>query len=352
MRKLSEVVDGRDNNLDLIRLVAAFAVLVSHAWPITGGPGTVEPLQNLTGATLGTFAVMVFFGISGFLITASYQRDPDPWRFCSRRARRLWPGLAACLCFTVVCLGGMFGALSFAEFLSDQRVWTFLISNASMLDFQGDLPGLFSENPYPTAAGSIWTLQYEVACYGAVLLAGTLGLLTNRRLASMTLICGILVSVGICLAHPEEFPTRVIRLAEFAIPFAFGGLAWIFRDQISMSPVVCLCLVGASALGHGTVIQSLLTPLAITYLTLFLGYNWSSIFRLPGDYSYGVYIYAFPLQGLVLHLYGPMTPWTNVLLAVPFTFMFAALSWHFIEKPCLMRSKQQSPVVRLKLSLK
>jgi len=351
MRKLSEVVDGRDNNLDLIRLVAAFAVLISHAWPITGGPGTIEPLQDLTGTTLGTFAVMVFFGISGFLITASYQRDPNSWRFCSRRARRLWPGLAMCLCFTVVCLGGLFGELPLTEFLSDQRVWTFLIFNASMIGFQSDLPGLFSENLYPAAAGSIWTLQYEVACYGAVLLGGFSGLLSSQRLALVTLICGVLVSVSV-LAVPQDLPTRVIRLAEFAIPFAFGSLAWICRDQIPLSSGVGTCLVFAAVLGHGTVMQILLIPFAITYVTLLLGYGGSSILYLPGDYSYGIYIYAFPLQGLVTHLYGQMSPWMNILLAAPLTVLLAVLSWHFIEKPWLRRSKRQSPMVRLRLSSK
>lgn len=351
MRKLGEFVEGRDNNLDFIRLVAALAVLVSHAWPITGGPGTIEPLQGLTGTTLGTFAVMVFFGISGFLITASFQRDPDPWRFTSRRVRRLWPGLVVCLGLTVICLGGGFGELPLAGYFGDDRVWTFLITNGLMIGFQGDLPGVFQDNPFPTAAGSIWTLQYEVACYGAVFMVGSAGLLNRGGPALITLCCTILVTM-IILAYSESLPTRIVRLAEFSVPFAFGSLAWICRNQIPLNFGACICLAGAAILGHGMLIQSLLMPLAIVYLALFLGYGGSLTFRLPGDYSYGVYIYAFPLQGLVIHLCGQMSPWTNILLALPLTFVFAVLSWHLVEQPCLRRSKRLNLKFRLKLSLK
>lgn len=348
---LGDAIDGRKNNLDLIRLIAAVAVLVSHAWPITGGAGTSEPLQILTGTTLGTYAVMVFFGLSGFLITASFQRDPDPWRFCVRRARRLWPGLLVCLGLTVVCLGIFWGDLSLADYAGNDRVWTFLLTNGLMIGFQGDLPGVFESNPYPTVAGSIWTLQFEVACYGAVLMAGCAGVFGRRDVALLAIGGGIIAATAI-LVLQDDLPTRLIRLAEFSVPFAFGSLAWMFRAQLPLSLGLCAALLCGAAVAHGTVLEPMLVPAVVTYLTLFLGYAWPSGGRLPGDYSYGIYIYAFPVQGVVVQAFGAMDPWTNVLWALPPTCGLAMLSWHFIEQPCLMRSKRHIGLAKPKLFAK
>ncbi|MEM7058403.1 MAG: acyltransferase [Pseudomonadota bacterium] len=347
MPRLGDVAEGRDNNLNAIRLCAALAVLVSHAWPITGGPGTIEPLQVLTGTTLGTYAVMVFFGLSGFLITASFQRDPNPRRFCLRRARRLFPGLILCLGLTVFCLGPMVSDLSILAYLSDESLWSFLLINGLMIGFQGDLPGVFQGNPYPAAAGSIWTLQYEVMCYGAVLVAGCLGLLGAKKRALLTFTVGI-TAAAIMLAFQEHLPTRLIRLSEFAIPFAFGGVAWIWRDRIPLNAGALIGLCLAAVLAHGTVVQPIFEPLAITYATLLIGFvgGPSMSVRLPGDYSYGIYIYAFPVQGLIIHVFGTMDPWMNVLLATPVTVCLAAASWHWVERPSLRR--QSGSASRLK----
>ena len=116
MRTVLADPTSRLNNLNLLRLIAAFAVMVSHAWPIVHGPGTPEPLQA-TGYTLGTIAVMVFFGLSGFLIAASWLRDPSPGRFVRRRARRILPGLWGMLALCVFVLGPIASTLGTWECL-------------------------------------------------------------------------------------------------------------------------------------------------------------------------------------------------------------------------------------------
>ncbi len=73
---LKDVCEGRDNNLNLIRMIAAVGVLVSHAWPLSLGPGTPEPLSAAVGQSLGSLSVLVFFVISGFLIPRSFERQP------------------------------------------------------------------------------------------------------------------------------------------------------------------------------------------------------------------------------------------------------------------------------------
>lgn len=342
MARLGARTQGRDNNLNVIRLVAALAVLVSHAWPITAGPGTAEPLQALTGTTLGTYAVLVFFALSGFLITASFHRDPDPWRFCKRRARRLWPGLIICLILTVFCLGPLTTELSLIDYFSSQRTWSFLIVNGSMSGFQGDLPGVFRGNPYPATAGSIWTLQYEVACYALTLMIGLAGVLRNRFAALVVLGVGI-SAASLIIIFDEHVSTRLLRLSQFFLPFACGSLAWICRHEIPMKPGILIGLALLCLLAQGSVLKPVIEAVAIAYGTLLLGYARVRLPVLRGDYSYGIYIYAFPVQGLIVAILGAMDPWTNIALAVPLTFALAALSWHWVEQPWLRPQPKVKP---------
>ena len=205
---------NRSNNLNLLRLVAAYAVLISHAWPIVHGPGTEEPLKAATGYTLGTIAVMVFFGLSGFLITASWQRSPAPWRFLARRAQRLLPGLWVVLLLSAAVMGPLVGTMPLSDYLSDPGFWKFLLRNALVLPIEPELPGVFVDNPYPAAAGSIWTLHYEALCYAGVMAAGLAGLL-QKRLAPWFLGAAILVATATLDAGPAVHP----RLSEPCAPW-------------------------------------------------------------------------------------------------------------------------------------
>lgn len=169
MRRLSQVAQGRDNNFNLIRLVAAVAVLVSHAAPLTQGRGTPEPLARLTGHTLGTLAVYVFFVASGFFVAGSLSRR-GPAGFALARARRILPGLAVSLLLVTFVLGPAVTTRTLADYFAAPGTAAFLIRGLLPLDPLYTLPGVFADNPYPTVEGSIWTLAYEIACYAGLAL--------------------------------------------------------------------------------------------------------------------------------------------------------------------------------------
>lgn len=342
MTVLGSVARSRDNNFNLIRLIAATAVLVSHAWPIDGGTAVEEPLRDLTGHSLGSLAVYVFFIISGFLITASFQRTASTGRFLAARGLRLFPGLAVSLLLVAFALGPAVTTLPLAEYLGAPQTWKFLAANITLIFPQYTLPGVFGTNPLPAVEGSIWTLVHEVACYLMVLAAGLCGLLSGRKI--WIFIALYALGWAIPLAAPDLLPPRIQALQTLSLPFFLGMLGWLGRDRIPLT------IWGVGALAALWVVLRG-TPGAFPALVLFIGYAVAWLAYVPGgvlrrynrlgDYSYGVYIYAFPLQGLVVWLFGSLGPAWHVLVALPPTLLAAVLSWHLVEKPALNLLKQR-----------
>jgi peptidoglycan/LPS O-acetylase OafA/YrhL len=341
---LGDLAQGRDNNLNLIRAIAATAVLVSHAWPIALGGGTPEPLSALTGRSLGTWAVDVFFVISGFLIAASFSRRPDAGAFLSARSFRLFPGLFVSLLLVAFVMGPLVTTLPLATYLNDPDLSWFMIRNMALVSPLYTLPGVFETNPYPTVEGSIWTLVHEVVCYMGVLAIGLLGAFRNQR--KMAAALGLYAVAWTAYAViGEGSHAKIDALHRLSQPFAIGVLFFFLRARLPMTVWAAFGLWGMAFVFAGSAIASLLQTAALAYTVFFLAYVPRGpllAYNRIGDYSYGIYIYAFPLQGLMIWLFGPMTPGMNILLSLPITLMFAILSWHLVEAPSLALLRRRS----------
>ncbi|MBC7142537.1 MAG: acyltransferase [Rhodobacteraceae bacterium] len=327
---------GRENNFNLIRMAAASGVLVSHAYPLSLGPDATQPLQVwLDGTTLGSVCVIVFFAVSGFFITKSFDRSGDWRRFVKARAYRLFPALIFVLCLTVLVAGTMVTTADPAPFWV--AAFVYLLRNATLAAPLYDLPGVFTANPYgPAINGSLWTLFYEVLCYLAVFLIGIAGRL--RPNASLGAFLAVLMVLSVADAV-TTLSGRLSNLIDLALPFAIGAAIYLLRDRIPFTPLIALALATAAALGHGTAAFPLLLRLALSYTALWIGFvRWrpALAYNRLGDYSYGTYIFAFPIQQL-LASNGITSPALNMTLALPATYACAVVSWHLIEAPALAR---------------
>ncbi|MGI4959456.1 MAG: acyltransferase family protein, partial [Janthinobacterium lividum] len=173
--------EKNQNNLNIIRLLAATGVLVSHSFPLISGSDSSEPLFIFSHGqtTIGHCAVIIFFAISGYLITTSYLKSQSKPRFVLARLLRLLPGLAAVLVVLAFLLGPQVSTLTMAGYFGSWAPYHYVLGNLSLVaKFQDHLPSVFLDNPFAGAVnGSLWTLQYEVGCYGAVLLLGLVGAL-------------------------------------------------------------------------------------------------------------------------------------------------------------------------------
>ena len=349
--RFGDVCEGRDNNLNLIRMIAASAVLVSHAWPIGRGAGTREPLRDLLGHSLGTVSVFVFFAVSGFLIARSFERQPGVGAWARARALRLFPGLAVALVLTVVLLGPLATVLPLRAYLTDPATLTYLPRNLSLAFLQYDLPGVFGSNPFPAAInGSLWTLFHEVLCYAGILVIGLLGAFRSPGRLALAGLAFVLGWIAVSLAPPELVPHSLGRFFHLAPAFAVGTAFYALRRRLVLHPLGLAALVGAAVLLRDTVLYQPAFLLALAYGVFLLGYGLRTgparrlqAYNRLGDYSYGTYIYAFPVQQLWAWGLGPMHPLLNVALALPVTLALAVASWHFVEGPALALARGRRP---------
>ncbi|WP_102128593.1 acyltransferase family protein [Deinococcus planocerae] len=322
----------RHNSFDALRLLAALAVMVSHAWQVTSGGVDTDPLYRLSDGqmTLGALAVTVFFGMSGYLVMGSWERRPDTAAFARARALRVWPALIVVVAATVVLIGP---ALSTdpGGYWASVQTWAY-VQNLFLHQPPGGqrfLPGLFETNPLPRVVnGPLWTLEYEVGCYAALLALGVARLLTRESVTALAVVLGVIVW-RVPGAHGQ--PWLYLPLA-----FATGAALHAWRTRVPWRrdlALAALLLVVAGTAGTGL---RLLASTAGLYALLHLGRSahlagWGRW----GDPSYGIYLWGMLVQQVVVALGYGLTPAANLLVSVPITAALACASWHLVERRAL-----------------
>lgn len=337
---LAQCLGGRDNNLNLIRIVAAGSVLVSHAFALVGGDDMAEPLRAATGLSLGQYAVAIFFGISGLLISRSFDRRQSIVHFGVARFLRLWPALLVVLTLTAFVLGPALTQLSVRSYFHSRETWTYVPLNASLAFRYDFLSGVFERNPYGAATnGSLWSLFYEVMCYCGVVAVGYLGGLRRRRLFALFLAGVVAGHVWSVFASPPGgIAYRLDVLGFVGFPFALGMACYVWRDALRLSLAglgSCWLLV---AFASSTPFFSSMIMAALVYSALWCAFVPKGAllrYNALGDFSYGVYIYAFPVQQTLIAHQPGQSPWTNMAYAIPVTLVLSMASWHLIEKRAL-----------------
>jgi peptidoglycan/LPS O-acetylase OafA/YrhL len=343
----TRVTAGRENNFNLLRIIAAGAVLVSHAYPISSGPATPEPLARVLGMNLGTLAVLTFFSISGYFISQSFHGRRSVVEFAVARALRIYPGLLWVLVLTVFALGPVFTKLSLANYFLDQETLFYIPKNLLLWPLQYELPGVFDDNVYPRAInGSLWTLVYEVACYALVAIVGMFGLALNgRRFSGFLVAYAIWYVAAIPLLRSNYAHLTILRnLHLLTLPFVIGMTLFQFRQQVQLRFSILVPLAVGSAMSYGRPWFHELFILAWSYGILHLGflrYEPLLAYNRLGDYSYGMYIYGFPAEQVVAAVYSEYTPAVMMTVSMPLTLLLAILSWHCVEERAL---GQKSPV--------
>lgn len=329
-RTFAEAWDSGRNHFHPIRLLAAWTVIYSHAWAITGAPGT-DHIGHLTAGLMpaGGLAVDVFFAISGFLVAASFERNPVS-SFIAARVLRIYPALIVNVLLAVFVLGPLLTTAG--DYWANPTTWRYLWVNSSLWSAEFWLPGVFDDLPRTVVNGSLWTLPIELKLYAALLLAGVLGMLAPRRYVPAWALAIAAAWTWAYMRGPlPEHLQNLLWLVSF---FITGTLFWTLRTRIRLDGRLLLALLALAAVTRGTPAFKAAYFAVVVYGTFWLAF-------LPGrpliernDLSYGVYLYGWPMQQLAL-LAGATTIVGNILVASLLALVCAALSWFLVEKPAL-----------------
>jgi peptidoglycan/LPS O-acetylase OafA/YrhL len=352
---MERTLTGRNNNFNLLRIVFASLVILSHSSELIDGNHDREILVMIFGTIpFGRLAVDGFFLLSGFLIVQSWERAPHFWDFVKKRVLRIYPAFIIASLLSAIIVGplganaaGYFAQIDFKE-----------LFKGLLLLRAPSVPPTFEGTPYPFVNGPLWTIEYEFRCYMLVALLGICGIFRKRQLwLGLTIIALLLalrqyVVAGFLNNHAfpgMRFlladPVYFLRLVPF---FLVGGCFYLFRDRITYK--------STWALGAGIVLCGFLfyRPLAELGVAIFGAYLlfWFAFLQSPflerfqgmDDISYGVYLYGWPIQKLLLWFIPSLSPWTLFPIALGLSALCGFASWRLVERPFL-RLKPKMAVV-------
>ncbi|HBM87033.1 MAG TPA: hypothetical protein DD437_00655 [Rhodobiaceae bacterium] len=355
MRPVSNYCDGRDNNFNLIRCVAALAVLFSHSFSVVFGfDDPYRPLLASTGLSLGSHAVNIFFVVSGLLIMQSWDRSSSPLSFVTARVLRIYPAILVYTILIVFVFGAALSDLTLGSYFASAETWKYLFSVGSLLEPDRTLPGLFQENPDAiNVNASLWTIRYEILCYMVLVIAGLMGVFKTKKrftLVALVALTGLLSFSQTSMAGDSQAPYGSI--VRFGLCFGIGVAIYHYRDTVRLH-WSWLAVSGLLAyLSHGTILGTVTLYVSVAYWVLWFAYipNGSiRSFNKAGDYSYGIYIFAYPIQQAFVATIPGLSPIQVFLLAGSATLTTAILSWHLVEQPSLKAKSSLTHLVSKKL---
>jgi len=341
---LTPAVDHH-NNLTALRWFAAILVLYGHAFVFLGLP---EPLF-LQWIPMGPLGVYIFFAISGYLVAQSWSRDPHVLRFLVKRALRIFPGLMVCTLLSVLVLGPLLTTLDAETYWRNEHTRGYFANIVLYMTYH--LPGVFASNKLPHAVnGSLWSLPVEFFMYLLLALLGAAGACFKSAHLSARITSGLVGAVSLMFmalvsfwAMPAtealvQYRTDLRQIPLCGVYFMVGASLYCFNwtrhfslSNVILALVLWLCL---SVRPQWFVMASWVV---LPFVVLAFGlarHPWLSRMQ-PRDYSYGIYIYAFPVQQTLVSFWPQMSLIAYFLSTLGITIALAALSWHFVEKPAL-----------------
>jgi len=330
------------NNFDLLRILFAWFVIVSHSY-VLNGDGATDPLFVATNSTFlfSFIGVKGFFIISGYLIFKSMVVSTSIFEYLVKRVLRIFPALAVVLLVTLAAVYFIYPN-NMPPFFSNKEVYAYFLGNIILFKPHFFISGIFAGLPSSAINGSLWTIEYEFFFYLFILLFFYFR--SNKKILKALLVIVVALFLMVRLAFYDwtvqtHFFIPLEPLFDLGPYFLMGSLLSCFDFDTmpaknALAAVLSLVLVASVyfKIGHTVVYFTL------PFLVIYVGKQTSKlatwVHTTMGDPSYGIYLYAFPLQQLIIYWYRPST----LVLFVASTigaFVFGYLSWIFIEKKAL-----------------
>jgi peptidoglycan/LPS O-acetylase OafA/YrhL len=319
----------RPSGFDYLRLGLALSVIFFHGTEFSARTPALPFLHRWPFNLWDLSVVPMFFALSGFLVAGSLDRSRSLLDFIGFRVLRIFPALAVDTLFSAVVLGLLMTTLSPGTYLSSPEF------RAYFLNLFGDihyfLPGVFTTNPHRFVNVQLWTIPYELGCYLALVGLAVAGVYRRRTVFLVSTLAAILML-------QSWFPAADYRHG-LAVPSFLAGIALhLYRDRVPWSPWLFLLSLLAMAAAAGVPHMMRVLPIPLAYATVFLGtLDPKRVWPVnAGDYSYGLYLYGFPMAQALIATVPAARVWSgNFALTTLAAGGLAFLSWHLVEKTCL-----------------
>jgi peptidoglycan/LPS O-acetylase OafA/YrhL len=366
---------GAGMGFDLLRLVLAILILLSHCSWLVGSSGVMTSILNSifhlspeaasslaqATATVGNDPTVhqltglgrpitlsylpMFFALSGFLVAGSALRTRRLIPFLGLRVLRLLPALFVEVTLSAIILGAIFTDRSLSSYYADPTFWTYFLNIVGEIHFH--LPGVFTNNVTDVVNSNLWTLPWEFQCYVVMSVMIVTGILYLRKALAILFAVATIALIYASLVDGFQVVPAQVGGPTLVYYFVAGVLMFLWRDKIVFHEVFFFI---AAATCYVLMMWSRMVfiyPLLLTYITVFIG-----LFPFPrlsllksGDYSYGIYLYGFPVTQALLAGFPALHQ--NLVVAAPLaviaTGAFAALSWHGVEKYFLKLKRYIAP---------
>ncbi len=343
--RLSDYAVGRDNNFTLLRLSAAMTVLFAHSIAVLGLPPEREFFFNRVGFSLGEMGLDMLFVTSGFLVTASLVSRQDLIGYLWARALRVYPGMWVMLVLTVFVLAPAVTTLPLADYFTSPKTWEYFRKCATLISgVRYSLPGVFESVPLKNEFnGSLWTMPVEVRMYlylAAIWLA--LAVTPALRLKVMRFILPLSAAALLTILLRGRLTSGSVNGANIRVfMFLYGSSLYLWRDRMPMSPALLVGLLAGLVLASfDRTVFFVAYAVSLAPLVLHLAYvpgGRIRSFNDWGDYSYGVYIYAFPIQQTLAYLFPDMSLGAMMASSALVSIAIAIPSWKLIEERALAK---------------
>lgn len=332
------------NCFDFLRFFFATNILLAHLCELSQSKN-LEFLYNFSNSTI---AVQGFFIISGFLVAKSFINTPSIKEYFIKRAKRILPAYVVVILFATVFMA-FFSSYSFSEYFSDFNVYQYLGWNLIFLNFMHPcLPGLFENNLLCAVNGSLWTLKVEESFY--VVLPFIFYLIRKTKKTSAVLVVIYFISLLYWFVMADVFNKPVLAkqmpgyLAYFAVGIFLNlNLKYVLKYR---KPFFLTAIMSLLITYFFNFPINILYPAALGIIVIITAYSlpFFNNFGKYGDFTYGLYIYHFPIIQLFrqYNLFEKYNPILMAFAVILITLFFAVFSWFFVEKRFLDRFKKKN----------
>ncbi|RDC56219.1 acyltransferase [Pedobacter chinensis] len=336
---IDQLYNPKSNSIGFLRLILALMVIMQHSFVLNN---ELEPLTSIGFLSSGAIGVHSFFILSGFLISSSWINNPNFINFSLRRILRIFPAFWVCLivvAFIFVPITLILNKTSSIDFDLIKSQCTYLLYNLSLIINQPDILNLTHGLAERSLNGSLWTLSWEFLFYVLLAIVGFFGLLSKRKIWITLLIIICIITYWFSDCKCTIFLKLYVSENVAILPYMFGVgvLCAIYKKHIPHSHLLFCLSVIAWLLDIKYNEHLPLHPFFLSYILMWLMINLPiKSFEKHGDYSYGIYIYHFPIIQIILLTTGVVIPSYLLFFVVLIpTFLMAYLSWKYVEEPSL-----------------